>query len=168
MAWEQIPWPHKESTPPPLPKGHVTAGQTDDGVTVQGARFSIRIASRTGLPDSIVMDGQELLVQPMRWNFWRALTDNDEGWKVDQKLGAWRDAGSKAVVKSFQLIDQRRRTRVVDAVVIDSESQGAHHGPAHRRSGRIPENGSEFPGTRRTVEAGSAAAGHPVRDPSFA
>ena len=51
------------------------------------------------------MDGQELLVQPMRWNFWRALTDNDEGWKVDEKLGAWRDAGNKAVVKSIQAND---------------------------------------------------------------
>ena len=88
---------------PKLPRGDVVAKQTEDGITVQGDRFSIRVASGTALPDSFVMDGKELLAQPMRWNFWRALTDNDEGWKVDKKLGAWKEAGGKAVAKSIEL-----------------------------------------------------------------
>ena len=117
VAWEQIPWPHTARNPQPLPTGDVTVKQTEDGVTVRGEELSIHVSSRTGLPDSIVMDGQELLVQPMHWNFWRALTDNDEGWKVDKKLGAWRDAGDKAVVQSIRLTMDRDSRPVIAAVV---------------------------------------------------
>lgn len=117
VAWEQIPWPYEDSTDPPLPAGGVTAERTEDGITARGQRFSIRISSRTGLPDSLVMDGQELLVQPMRWNFWRALTDNDEGWKVDEKFKAWRNAGNTVVLKSIRLKTDDDSRPVIDAVV---------------------------------------------------
>jgi beta-galactosidase len=117
VAWEQIPWTYKSSTQPALPTGDVTAEQKEDGITVRGEGFSIRTSARTGLPDSFVIDGQELLVQPMRWNFWRALTDNDEGWKVDQKLGAWREAGRKAVVESMKRNTDKDSRGVIDVVV---------------------------------------------------
>jgi len=117
VAWEQIPWPYKGSTPPPFPTGDVTSDKSEDGITVKGEGFSVRVSSRTGLPDSLVIDGQELLVQPMRWNFWRALTDNDEGWKVEKKLGAWQDAGNKAMVKSVGLTMDKDSRPVIDAVV---------------------------------------------------
>ncbi|TWT84213.1 Beta-galactosidase [Planctomycetes bacterium CA13] len=117
IAWEQVPWPHTDLQNPPLPPGSVNGTQTDEGITAAGKDFSIRISSRTGLPDSIVIDGHEMLVQPMRWNFWRALTDNDEGWKVGDKLGAWRDAGDSAIVKSITLTDNESRP-VIDAVVM--------------------------------------------------
>ncbi len=135
---------------PPLPTGDVTATQTEAGITVHGKGSSIRISSRTGLPDSFVVDGQELLVQPMRWNFWRALTDNDEGWKVDEKLGAWRDAGKTAVVQSSDADDGQGRTPRGRRRGDDSESEGTHYGPAYRRGGRGTEDGSEFRGSQRT------------------
>jgi beta-galactosidase len=53
----------------------------------------------------------------MRWNFWRALTDNDEGWKVEKKLGAWREAGKNAVVESLQLATGQDGRPSIDAVV---------------------------------------------------
>jgi beta-galactosidase len=117
VAWEQIAWPQKDSPEPELPPGDVVAKETEDGITVQGERFSIHIAARTALPDAFVIDGEELLAQPMRWNFWRALTDNDEGWKVDKKLGAWREAGGKAVAKSLKLTTDEVGRAVIDAVV---------------------------------------------------
>jgi beta-galactosidase len=39
------------------------------------------------------------VVGGLRFNFWRALTDNDRGWKVDEKMGAWRTAGHDAVAE---------------------------------------------------------------------
>ncbi len=106
VAWEQISWPHKDSTRPALPTGDVTAEQTADGITAKGDGFSLRISSRTGLPDSFVIDGQELLVQPMRWNFWRALTDNDEGWKVAEKIGSVAGCGQQGGCQIGQAIDR--------------------------------------------------------------
>ena len=42
---------------------------------------------------SIKVGGEELLKEPMRLNFWRALTDNDRGSRAGSRLGCWRDAG---------------------------------------------------------------------------
>jgi beta-galactosidase len=117
IAWEQFPWPHPAITERVLPTGGVTAQQTDAGITAQGEGFSLRISSRTGLPDSFVIDDQELLVQPLRWNFWRALTDNDLGWKADKKLNVWRAAGDKAVVESIKLSSDEDARPIVDVVV---------------------------------------------------
>lgn len=117
VAWEQIAWPSKKMAQPPLPSGKVSTEQTEAGITVQSKGVSIHIASRTGLPDSLLVDGQELLQQPMHWNFWRALTDNDEGWKVDKKLGMWREAGTNAVVTSLRLASDEDSRPVIDAVV---------------------------------------------------
>lgn len=40
--------------------------------------------------------GSEVLIDgAVRFNFWRALTDNDTGWKVDQKMGVWKQEGEK-------------------------------------------------------------------------
>jgi beta-galactosidase len=35
----------------------------------------------------------------MHFNFWRALTDNDRGWKVQTKMAAWRDAGTQTTAE---------------------------------------------------------------------
>jgi beta-galactosidase len=115
VAREQFAWPRRKRPLTLRPPAEVETKRTDSGIGVISARSSIHISSRTGLPDSIVFDGQELLVQPMRWNFWRALTDNDEGWKVDQKLGVWREAGNKTDVKSLEITRDRNGRSVVAA-----------------------------------------------------
>ncbi len=117
VAWHQVAWPHEAALEPELPSGKVRAAQADDGILVSGDECSILISSSTGLPASIVVQGRELLVEPMRWNFWRAMTDNDEGWKVDQKMGAWRKAGQAASTESIRVIDDEEQRQVIEAVV---------------------------------------------------
>ena len=117
VSWEQIRWPGTTWPEPDLPAGPLTAQETENGIAVEGERFAIRFSSQSGLLDSYVVDGRELLVKPMRWNFWRALTDNDEGWKVDGKLGVWKAAGDQAIAKSVTLSTETDSRPVVDAVV---------------------------------------------------
>ena len=64
-----------------------------------------------------MVNDQELLVEPMRWNFWRAVTDNDDGWKMDKKLGVWRQAGKNTVVESALLTFDNRSRPVIDSIV---------------------------------------------------
>ncbi|MDE5671330.1 MAG: DUF4981 domain-containing protein [Eubacterium sp.] len=42
---------------------------------------------------SIRVGGEDILTAPVRFNFWRALTDNDRGNRAGSRLGCWRDAG---------------------------------------------------------------------------
>jgi len=117
LAWEQIPWSHSIPDHRKLPPGKLAWEKTDAGLVVRDEAMAVRISSRTGLPDSFVVNGSELLVQPMEWNFWRALTDNDEGWKVDQKLGAWKDAGKNVAVESLMVTNDAAGRVVVQGVV---------------------------------------------------
>jgi beta-galactosidase len=87
-------------------------------VVIRNGTGSIRISGRTALPDSFVLNGREMLVKPMQWNFWRALTDNDNGWKVGGKLGAWKDAPREAVVESLEITHDTAGRAAVEAVVV--------------------------------------------------
>lgn len=117
VAWEQMAWPQRVPTLPQLPAGRVVADITRDGVLAHGGGFSVRISSRTGLPDSYVVNGRELMAKPMQWNFWRALTDNDKGWKVDQKLGPWKEAGREVAVESLTVTNDPAGRAVVQSVL---------------------------------------------------
>lgn len=117
VAWEQFAWPQEGFLQKDLPLGDLSTTEDDQAITVQGRDFSLRISSQSGLPDSYVVDGEELLTEPMRWNFWRALTDNDEGWKVGEKLKAWREAGNRATLKSWRWSKDDHGRPVIDAVV---------------------------------------------------
>ena len=114
MAWEQFAWPRKFM----ISTGQATALQAErsaDGVVIRNGTGSIRISARSALPDRMVLNGRELLVQPMQWNFWRVPTDNDEGWKFNAKLGAWKNAAREAVVESLEITDDMT---AVEAVVV--------------------------------------------------
>lgn len=108
IAWEQFVWPAPRisgarAATPGADGGPAKVELRRDaaGVSVRGAGFELRISGRTGLPESYSVGGRELLAGPMRWNFWRALTDNDRGWGVDKKMGVWKPAGGQVRVEDL-------------------------------------------------------------------
>ncbi|QDU90329.1 Beta-galactosidase [Pirellulimonas nuda] len=106
VAWEQFPWTNQPSDnrsgqSSPNPGGQLTAEQTDRGIVIVGKRFEARISASSGLIESYQVAGKEFLVSPMQWNFWRALTDNDGGWRVQDRLAVWKDAGKQVEVEKL-------------------------------------------------------------------
>lgn len=70
---------------------------TDDGATLACGDGSDRIVfAADGWPASWTVGGRELLRSPMRLNCWRAPTSGDRGWKMPERLAAWRRAGPTA------------------------------------------------------------------------
>lgn len=65
--------------PGPVPAGRKppVIQDCDSRIFVSGQGFEYQISRETGLPDSMILDGHSLLVSPIRWNLWRAPTDND-------------------------------------------------------------------------------------------
>jgi beta-galactosidase len=116
VAWEQFPYTGWRREKLVLPEGRIVAQNADDGIIVKDCDVTVRISNKTGLLESYTVDGRELLVQPMRWNFWRVLTDNDGGWKVGDKLGVWKTAGDKVNVTEFTLGKDEAGRVVVDVL----------------------------------------------------
>ena len=61
----------------------------DDEVWTCGETV-VAVDRRTNLPKAMTRGGRPLISGPMRWNFWRATTDNDRGNWFWDRLGFWR------------------------------------------------------------------------------
>jgi beta-galactosidase len=68
---------------------------------VSDDNFSVHINRQTGLPDEYSIKGVSFLSNTMHFNFWRALLNNDIGWKVGERMGKWTTAGKTVIVKSM-------------------------------------------------------------------
>ncbi len=77
----------------------------EDGakLTVSGDGFSVVFDKQSGDLSSLRIGGQELLLSALRPNFWRALTDNDRGNKLDERSGIWREAGQNRKLRSLNV-----------------------------------------------------------------
>lgn len=78
---------------PVLPAGEsITVSDTYGSVRVYGGDLEVRFSRRTGQMVSYRLRGTELLLSPLRLNFWRASTDNDRGSGQPARLATWRYA----------------------------------------------------------------------------
>jgi beta-galactosidase len=81
--------------------------QIDDSgnnVVISGKGFKAEISKTSGLLVSYEKDGNQLIKSPLKPNFWRPLTDNDErGWKAERLIGVWEDMHNKLAVKSVNI-----------------------------------------------------------------
>jgi len=61
---------------------------------VTGESFTVTIDGNTGMLSGYLRDNKPIIRKGVEFNFWRALTDNDLGWKVDQKMKIWENEAS--------------------------------------------------------------------------
>ena len=69
-----------------------------DATVVTIGELTYRFDDRTGAVAAIQALGLDLLASPLRLNFWRPPTNNDEGAKLSARLAVWRRAGEFARV----------------------------------------------------------------------
>jgi beta-galactosidase len=76
--------------------------ESDDQLAVSGRDFDLVLSrSRPHLLE-YSYKGKALITGPMKPNFWRALTDNDEsGWHPDRTAGIWKELPEKLAVTDF-------------------------------------------------------------------
>ena len=80
---------------------------------------------------SIKIGGEELLLAPMRFNFWRALTDNDRGTRAGSRLGCWRDAGDTPgiynntcwSIEGYKILDEGKKIVVTSGATIKTQPE---------------------------------------------
>jgi beta-galactosidase len=70
---------------------------------IAGEDFSVVFDMTSGIMKSFNVDGRELILSGLRPDFWRAPTDNDYGNGMERRDAAWREAGSKAILRSAHI-----------------------------------------------------------------
>ncbi len=104
IAKEQIRLPfgeYENKTKPGNDK--LAVRQFDDGLQIQGNKFTITFDKTNGMISSYVFNERELFRRGPEPNFWRAPNDNDFGNRMDQRTASWRRAGEHRFLLDAQL-----------------------------------------------------------------
>ena len=113
IAWDQFKIPFELPLSPRLnekPTRDLALKENSTTIRIEGNSFVVVIGKKTGVIESFVSKGQELLSSPLVPNFWRAPIDNDLG------LALFLPVIGKYLVKSFygwKNIDRKRKVSSV-------------------------------------------------------
>ncbi len=103
VAWDEfkLDWA-KPAPAAPLAANPAPAAfeESATAITVKSGDLTAVIDRATGVPTSLRHQQQEWLLAPLRLNFWRPATNNDEGAKLDHNLRIWQYAGARATATS--------------------------------------------------------------------
>ena len=80
----------------------IKASDEVDTLTIAGDEFNVIFNKQTGDLESYVYNGVELIKDALRPNYWRAMTDNDRGNKLQDRSSTWRDAGKERMLQAFE------------------------------------------------------------------
>lgn len=89
--------------------------------TVSGDGFRITFSVKDGEIKSLEYDGQEILREGLKANFWRPLTDNDVANGTLNRCGIWKKAGEQAVLTNFKA--EQQGCNVVLSAAFDMKDQ---------------------------------------------
>ncbi|UOY04950.1 DUF4981 domain-containing protein [Muricauda sp. SCSIO 64092] len=96
--------------------------ETMNHLLISGDTYSIKFDKRTGMIDTYTIGGETLIENGVRFNFWRALTDNDKGWKVDEKMALWENANEKYTVLDFEMKEAKGGTIILNGAYLFTET----------------------------------------------
>lgn len=98
VAWSEVSLPWGQRAPPQPVRGDGSAAATEDGdlIAVRFGRHTATVSKRSGMLESWHGPDGPVIVAPFRFDFWRPMTNNDEGAGYQRSLLVWRQAGSGA------------------------------------------------------------------------
>ncbi len=133
VAYEQFVINEFENTYEELKNGEeLIVDDTYGSLKIIGENFVVRFERRErNQLYSIKINGEELLKEPMRLNFWRALVDNDRGNRAGSRLGCWRDAGdtpgifnnTKWSIQNYRIFDGGKKVVVTSGATVMTQPQ---------------------------------------------
>ncbi len=117
VAWDQFQMPFEVPAAPTIALDDmppVKLQEQDKAYVVAGDKFKVTVGKGSGAIESLTFKGAELVARPLIPNFWRAITDNDDGNGMIRRCGVWRKAGAERNVQSVKA--EQRRPQLVRIV----------------------------------------------------
>lgn len=112
LAWDQFQWRKGQHQPTPT-AGEVRLAKRLTDFVVSGKDFDITINQINGELTDFSFQGNKLLKSGLKPNFWRALTDNDLGNKMQEWGAVWKEAGATAKLVACEIVRQTTQEIVV-------------------------------------------------------
>lgn len=103
-AWDQFDMPFDTAAPQAVSLDLLDSLKLDDSpktLIITGKGFDIVFRKSSGLLEKWAIQGKPILASPLTPNFWRAPTDNDDGFNLTKNNGVWKHAFQKGKLKKF-------------------------------------------------------------------
>ena len=102
VGWEEfsLPWGTRGGPVLADAAGNCTFSQDTEAVTIHFGGQTATVGMRSGMLDSWHAGRADVIVAPFRFDFWRPMTNNDEGAGYQRSLRVWREAGPAASAES--------------------------------------------------------------------
>ncbi|MCC5930744.1 MAG: DUF4981 domain-containing protein [Cyclobacteriaceae bacterium] len=125
VAWEQflINKGQKErviSAMSPMPR--LIATDRENKLTITGGNFFVSFDKNSGMIKQYNHAGNTI-VENIRPNFWRALTDNDQGWKVDGIMKPWKNSYNEFILEKFEVKNGNNDAVLITAHLLFESTQ---------------------------------------------
>jgi len=103
----------------------LTLNEKSGKISVSADGFELTIGKGSGALESFVFKGNQLITSPLVPNFWRVPIDNDNGNRMPERQGVWRDAGPDrkiTAVEAEQIKSQVVRVTVEATIPVGNGS----------------------------------------------
>lgn len=107
----------------PLSSGALSSVDESENITVNGAFMSVTFSKKSGEITKYTVDGNDYLLEGLRPNFWRPLTDNDVANKLGERSETWKNAGNELSLKEISADISTDKRSVVVKVAYDMPLQ---------------------------------------------
>jgi len=134
VAWDQFELPTKSRSVQQIEpdiKSSLILNETAQYFEIKTTRFQVLISKKEGIISSLKLDNEELIISPLKPNFWRVPTDNDIGiarfvpflMKFKTK---WKKANLKLKIKKITLVSNLPEKIVINAFIKYPMSNGLY------------------------------------------
>ena len=101
-------------------KNKVEMSNTDNCIVLYTEKVEIEISKSTGLINSYKIDNEKILKEDIKPYFWRASTNNDRGFKNEEKAITWRNPIYKLI--NIEVENYTNLIKVISEIVLDNKS----------------------------------------------
>ena len=127
IAWEQFELPYRE--PPGSPETEyapLETSENDRQVIIRGAGFAYAICRKSGLIDSLVVDGDQLIRKGPQFNVWRAPLANDQdAWGIHRTdIGQTGEGMGREIANGWRNIGLDRLVHDLDSFRLNDPGEG--------------------------------------------
>ncbi|PWJ34975.1 glycoside hydrolase family 2 TIM barrel-domain containing protein [Sediminitomix flava] len=87
-------------------------GETDEFLEVKNENFSVEFDKKSGKISHLNYGGDEYFKEGFTIDLFRGITDNDYGWKMEEKCAIWRDVDQSQCLKEFSFTPVNNHLKV--------------------------------------------------------
>ncbi|MGI9392948.1 MAG: glycoside hydrolase family 2 TIM barrel-domain containing protein [Parvibaculales bacterium] len=102
IAWGQFPLNEPDSAPSSVSSEPIRLVRGEREIMIIREGMRVRFSRRTGEMVSFEYKGTEFVKEGLSPNFWRVPTDNDRGWRVQNRLKVWNQASQRQKLLSIE------------------------------------------------------------------